>query len=139
MHGTPAPQGSKRGFAVKGRVVMVESSAKVKPWRQDVAVAAREAAGALALPVFPAGTPLLIEVTFTLRKPASAPKRKRTWPATRPDLDKLVRSTLDGLSGVAWYDDSQVVEVAAAKRYPSEGVDALSVPGALIRIRGLAS
>ena len=44
VNGTPAPQGSKRGFVVKGRVVMAESSPKVKPWRQDVAAAATDAA-----------------------------------------------------------------------------------------------
>ena len=40
--GTPAPQGSKHGYAVKakgaytGKVAQVESSAKVKPWRMAV-------------------------------------------------------------------------------------------------------
>ena len=39
VHGTPAPQGSKRHV---GNGVMVESSKKVKPWRQDVKHAALE-------------------------------------------------------------------------------------------------
>ena len=33
------------------------------------------------------------------------------------DLDKLVRSTLDGLTGVAYKDDSQVIRILASKRY----------------------
>ena len=37
VYGTPAPQGSKRHV---GRGVMVESSKKVAPWRQDVVAAA---------------------------------------------------------------------------------------------------
>lgn len=40
VYGEPAPQGSKRHVG-GGR--MIESSAKVKPWRQDVVAAAREA------------------------------------------------------------------------------------------------
>ena len=34
----------------------------------------------------------------------------------RPDLDKLIRSTLDGLTGAVFVDDSQVVAVHASKR-----------------------
>jgi Holliday junction resolvase RusA-like endonuclease len=85
--------------------------------------------------LFPLTGPLSVEVTFTVRKPASAPKRRTTWPAKRPDLDKLLRSTFDGLGTAgAWGDDSQVVEVTARKVYPGEGIDALNVPGAVIRI-----
>ena len=35
----------------------------------------------------------------------------------RNDLDKLVRSTLDALSGVAYLDDCQVIKVTASKEY----------------------
>lgn len=35
--------------------------------------------------------------------------------ARRRDLDNLIKSVLDGLNGVAWEDDSQVVEVMARK------------------------
>ena len=40
VHGLPAAQGSKRHV---GRGVMVESSKRVKPWRQDVVAAALRA------------------------------------------------------------------------------------------------
>lgn len=33
----------------------------------------------------------------------------------RRDLDNLIKSILDGLNGVAWKDDSQVIAIAAAK------------------------
>ena len=33
------------------------------------------------------------------------------------DLDKLVRSTLDGLTGVAYKDDCQIIRILASKRY----------------------
>lgn len=131
VHGEPAPQGSKRHVG-GGR--MVESSAKVKPWREAVKYTALDTHPEVL------DGPLCVEVTFTLRKPASAPKRRTTWPQRKPDLDKLLRSTFDALSDAGvWVDDAQVVEVTARKVYPDEGVDALSHPGALIRIWPVAS
>ncbi|MGH3448851.1 MAG: RusA family crossover junction endodeoxyribonuclease [Nocardioidaceae bacterium] len=165
VHGTPAPQGSKTarpiyrgrdaGRVFTGRVAQQESSGAVKPWRQAVKWAALEAtdhAGALEGAL---EGPLHVTVTFTVARPKghwrtgrnagrlrdAAPMR----PAVKPDLDKLVRSTLDGLgeAGV-WTDDAQVVELTALKLYPSPGVDAvplpsaidtLPIPGAVIRVR----
>lgn len=116
---------------------MVESSAKVKPWREAVKHAALERM----FPDSEGGTwnsidgPLSVEIVFTVRKPTTAPKRRVTWPAKKPDLDKLVRSTFDALTDSgAWRDDGQVVELHTTKCYPDEGVDALPHPGALIRI-----
>ncbi|WP_312681328.1 hypothetical protein [Stenotrophomonas chelatiphaga] len=42
VYGSPAPQGSKsfKGLAKSGRAILVESSKKVCPWRQDVKLAA---------------------------------------------------------------------------------------------------
>lgn len=39
---------------------------------------------------------------------------------TRPDLDNVIKILMDGLNGVAYEDDGQVVKVEAIKRY---GVD----------------
>ena len=72
---------------------------------------------------------------FTMRKPQSAPKRRTTLPDRRPDLDKLCRSTLDALVTAGTIsDDARVIGIVARKVFPGEGQDALSVPGAVIRI-----
>jgi Holliday junction resolvase RusA-like endonuclease len=137
---TPAPQGSKRHV---GRGVMVEMSKNVKPWREAVRGAAEvarfEGVVDLHSRVAPLEGPVRCWVTFTVRKPASAPKGRKTWPAKRPDVDKLLRSTLDALgSAGVWLDDAQVVDVRGVKVYPGEGVDALEVPGAVIDVEAIA-
>jgi len=130
--GTPAPQGSKRfvGHAKSGRGVLVESSKRVKPWRNDVVEAAlaqvpREMRGL-------AG-PLTMTVVFHLRAPVSASKKKLSLgPCRKPDLSKLVRSTEDALSDAGiWGDDAQVVECLARKRYAEDG----EPTGAFIYVR----
>lgn len=125
--GTPAPQGSKRHVG-GGR--MIESSKAVAPWREAIKWTC------LAKKVGCFDGPVAVEITFTVRKPASAPKTRKTWPVKRPDLDKLVRSTLDGLGeGGVWGDDSQVVELVARKVFPdSWHPQSMTVPGAHITI-----
>lgn len=109
VHGVPAPQGSKRHV---GRGVMVESSKKVKPWRQSVMWAAIESGEK-----FPAQVSM--EVTFFFQHPKTGKRRK--FHTTRPDLDKLIRSTCDALTESGVYrDDSMVVSVLARKQYADE-------------------
>jgi Holliday junction resolvase RusA-like endonuclease len=134
VYGTPGPQGSKR-FVGKadGHGVMVESSKKVKPWREDVKTAALEArAGAP-----PMDGPLVVRMVFTLRKPESAPKRRVTYPCRTPDLSKLARSTEDALTQAgAWVDDARVVQYERlAKVFPNEDPESLDAPGVRIEIR----
>ena len=137
--GLPAPQGSKRliGHTKLGRGILVESSAKVKPWREAVKYAALELFRPGACPCEGCiRGPVDVEMIFTLPKPKSAPKTRRTWPDKKPDLSKLVRSTEDALTDAGvWEDDARVVRCVAAKVFPGEHPDALSVPGAVIRIR----
>ena len=64
VHGTPAPQGSKRHV---GRGIMVESSAKVKPWREAVKHAALDAITPGTSQEFAAA--VLVDVTFRLQRP----------------------------------------------------------------------
>lgn len=114
--GTPAPQGSKAGYVRGGRAVLVESSAKVKPWRQDVAAAAEQRVSETGWqpPMF-AGVALI----FYLARPRSV---RRLLPGVKPDLDKLVRSTLDALTTAgALLDDATVVRLTASKEYALDG------------------
>lgn len=126
IHGTPAPQGSKTAFALKkdgqytGRTSMKESSKAVKPWRAEVVKAA---AGHTIIT-----GPVAVTITFYLKRPKghygtgrNAGTLKPAAPAlpgVKPDVDKLVRSTLDGLTTAGVYvDDSRVTDLLVAKRY----------------------
>ena len=127
----PAPQGSKRHVG-NGR--MIEASTKVKPWRFAVSQAALESDYELT------DRPVMVQITFMFSRPKShynsKGELKKTAPfykSTKPDLDKLCRSTLDGITNVLIKDDSQVVNLMCCKVYANEG----ELPGALITINAL--
>ena len=124
--GLPAPQGSKRGFVVNGRVVMTESSKKVKPWRQDVVAAAQDSATQASWEV-PAG-PVRVDITYYLPRPryhyrtgARANELKPNAPIyvdKKPDRDKLDRATCDALTTAGVIrDDAQIASGLGEKRY----------------------
>lgn len=139
VFGIPGPQGSKRFVGVRGgRGLMIESSAKVKPWREAVKWAAREAMDRAGITA-PLDGALRVRMVFTLPKPKSAPKTRVTFPDRKPDGSKLQRSTEDALTDAGvWTDDARVVEWIGAKRYPGEGEGALSAPGVLITVEAMA-
>ncbi len=134
-YGQPAPQGSKsyKGQSKAGHAILVESSKKVRPWRQDVRAAAMEARNGAA----PLDGPLIVRMVFTLPKPASAPKTRRTFAMRKPDLSKLVRSTEDALVDAGLIaDDARIVEFSRlAKVFPGEDPESLTAPGVRIEIR----
>lgn len=116
---------------------MVEASKKVAPWREAVVAEAQR----LGYSDVRIDEPCLVRVTFYLHRPAghtgvrglrpSAPLH----PAKVPDLDKLIRSTLDGLTQASvLVDDSRVVVIDARKTYADD-----TGPGALIHITQLTN
>lgn len=138
VYGQPAPQGSKKfvGLAKSGRGILIESSKKVKPWREAVKLAAIEAMGGAGAKRITG--PVAVEMVFTVPKPKSAPKRKQTWPDKKPDLSKLVRAAEDSLCDAGVFeDDARIVNCLSRKRYPGEGINALPVPGAYITVSGI--
>ena len=124
--GTPAPQGSKKGFynARIGRVQMVESSKKVKPWRQDVKHAALDALDGQP----PMTGPVELAITFYMPRPGyhfrtgkhagELKPNAPTWVDKQPDVSKCVRSTEDALTEAGVYrDDAQVARLVVEQRY----------------------
>jgi Holliday junction resolvase RusA-like endonuclease len=136
--GTPAPQGSKsfKGMSKGGKAILAESSKKVVPWRDAVAMQAyttRHTAERL-----PIAGPVWVSMVFSVRRPISAPRRLKR-PVATPDLSKLCRCVEDALTDAGiWRSDSQVVEyLRLAKVFAAGGdPDALDVPGVRVAIYG---
>jgi crossover junction endodeoxyribonuclease RusA len=116
--GEAAPQGSKRAFRTRGgRIALVESSAKLKPWRITVASSA-VAAGAT---VMDCSVEMLVQFTFVRPRSHYTSKGALRTNAPshpgKPDLDKLVRAVGDALTGICYRDDAQIVRWDASKVY----------------------
>ena len=64
-----------------------------------------------------------ILITFYLHRPKYMMWKTKPMPAVycakRPDIDNLVKSVVDGLNGVAFNDDAQIVHMHAKKMYHS--------------------
>lgn len=138
--GMPVTQGSKVAFNHRytGQAMMKEQlQESLDEWRGKVTAEAYRVM--LANPPGEArmalNGPLGVSLAFTLREPASAPKRRRTWPiGKKNDIDKLVRAVFDALTGPVFVDDGQVVVLNAWKLYPGEGGFALDSPGVLVDV-----
>ena len=133
VDGKAIPQGSKSGFIRGGRVIMRESSKYHKPWRKKVANEAKQAM---------IDTPRLegaisLEVDFYFARPKAhygtgrnASTLKASAPVDHlqaPDLDKLVRSINDSLTGICFEDDSQVTSISANKHWSDCGFSYVAV------------
>jgi Holliday junction resolvase RusA-like endonuclease len=57
-----------------------------------------------------------VDAIFVLPRPKATPKKKTPPAIKKPDSDKLARAVLDGMTGVVYVDDSQVVDVHSRKR-----------------------
>lgn len=111
--GEPATKGSYRAFRNGG---FANSNPRTKNWEMRVA---HECQAALDdWPPCYEGA-VIIECDFRLPRPKSLPK-KVLHHIKKPDLDKLMRAVLDGITGIAIKDDSQVIRLEGGKRYADE-------------------
>lgn len=127
--GTPIQQGSMKAFPIRRSngslgVSMVHNKGNLlTAWRERIRVALIEKypeqldGSQTDGGYFKQYVPVVLEVTFYLAKPKS---NKLKEPSNKKaDLDKLVRAVNDALSGLVFYDDSQVVKILASKEWES--------------------
>jgi crossover junction endodeoxyribonuclease RusA len=99
-----------------------ESNRNVAPWREAIRAEVQRQV------MVPLAGAVHCEITFRMPRPQGHYGTGRNagqvrpgapaYPASKPDLDKLIRAVLDGLTdGGAWKDDGQVVALAARKMY----------------------
>jgi len=114
VHGKPAPKGSMRAviprFSRSRRPILVHDNERTKQWQDSVALAARGAFGDTP----PTVGAVSVQMAFFLPRPRTV---NRACHTVKPDIDKLVRCVLDGLTGIAYLDDAQVNLVKASKGY----------------------
>jgi len=107
---TPVPKGRPRVF--NGRAV---TPAKTRKYEELFALFAAENE-----PEAPIESSVALRLRFYLPRPKRLMRRKDPdGPIAcpkRPDLDNLVKSSMDALARW-WRDDAQIVELAAAKFY----------------------
>ena len=68
--------------------------------------------------------PLMVELNFFRHVQSSISKKELELrlsgshrPVVKPDTDNYIKSTLDGLNGLLWEDDNQIVDLVAHKYY----------------------
>ena len=67
---------------------------------------------------------VMVDITFYRNIQKSGSKAVKTAkltgkvkPTIKPDLDNYIKAVLDGLNGLAWVDDSQIINISATKEY----------------------
>jgi len=116
--GIPRPKGSKQQFLAKNKAghtygVMREDSRGMGAWREVVAWSAKAAMVEIHHPGWPDRQPVALSLEFIFKRTKYPPANQ--YPPI--DLDKLLRTVFDALTGVIYADDKQVVYVKMTKRY----------------------
>lgn len=140
--GAPAPKGSFRlgtrrkkeshrlGFEMgtaRRQITVRNDSPATDAWEEAVGWAAKTAMRGRR----PLVGPVIVRVLFVLER---APSSDRQLPDLAPDVDKLLRSTLDGLAKIVFANDAQVVAAPAGKVFRGVGPYAPQKAGAFITV-----
>jgi Holliday junction resolvase RusA-like endonuclease len=125
------PFGQKRPRAYrKGRFIGVYSPKENVDYANNVRNSFLEVSPIVIKPkdeqvnlLFSPNTPIGVKVIAYFVKPKISKKElatnpeKYVFPLKKPDLDNIAKAILDALNGIAWHDDSQVVELIVEKCY----------------------
>lgn len=117
--GDPVAKARPRAAMVAGRARLY-TPAKTEKYEARVAVFGQQAMAGRA----PLAGAVALSVTALFPIPPSWPKKRQAaaragteMHTKKPDADNCAKAVLDGLNGVVWKDDSQVVKLSIEKRY----------------------
>jgi crossover junction endodeoxyribonuclease RusA len=134
--GEPVPQGSTKSFYIQklNRVVTTHGNKNTNRWRERIAHEAQCADESRPCTFFTDDRRqgYDVQLSFVFTRPKSTPKKYRLN-TKRPDLDKLIRAVLDGITNVLIPDDALVVSITASKSYG----DGNQPPGLRIKVTRL--
>lgn len=115
--GVPIPQGAASAFIHGNRAIVTTTKKKgLTAWRGDIRTEAQRHITELF------EGPIAVELDFIMPRPKSMAKRnRRPWNTKAPDIDKLLRASLDAMTGVVFRDDASVSQVFVRKITAAEG------------------
>lgn len=122
------PVGKQRArYAKRGNFVQAYTPEKTRTYETLIKDAARQAMGVSE----PLETPVSLYLYIRVPIPASATKKRlqaiadgSEKPTKKPDASNVLKSVEDGMNGVVYKDDSQIVNIHVTKVFSSEpGVD----------------
>jgi len=121
------PRGKGRPRATRmGNNIRLYTDAKTASYENLVALACQQAMQAASQPPLTGALALSVFAYVGIPKSTSKAKRQEMAaglirPTKKPDLDNIIKAVLDGLNGVAFADDVQIVSIIAEKMYaPNE-------------------
>jgi Holliday junction resolvase RusA-like endonuclease len=127
--GEPVGKGRPRVTLAGGRA-HAYTPAKTAAYEQLVAVYA--AAAMQNAPLLE--HPVRVRLDIYCKVPGTWSKKRRSdalagieRPAKSPDIDNIVKALADGMNGIVWVDDSQIVELVCSKHYALEPYVSVSV------------
>jgi len=134
VEGTPVPKGRPR-FARRGKFISTYSPKTTVDYETKVSEAARLAMGSSE----PLQTPVGAYIYITLPIPASYSKKRiqaclsgEERPTKKSDIDNFCKAIFDGMNGIVFLDDSQVVSLHSTKVYGTVGMVEVMVKEELI-------
>ena len=124
VEGKPVPKGRPR-FARRGKFVSTYSPKTTVDYETLVSTSAKQAMGSSE----PLETPLAAYIYITLPIPASYSKKRTAAclsgeerPTKKSDIDNYCKAIFDGMNGIVYVDDSQIVSLHSTKRYGTVGM-----------------
>jgi len=126
VDGTPVPKGRAR-YARRGNYISTYTPEKTRTYETLIKDAAIEAMGASE----PLETPVSLYLYIRVPIPKSCTKKRleaissgSEKPTKKPDASNILKSVEDGMNGVVYHDDSQIINIHVTKVYSSlPGVD----------------
>lgn len=118
IEGNPVPQGRPRASTRGGRVNVYDPS-NSRNYKQSVAWQAKKQYKGNP---FEGALKVHVDIYRQIPKSTSGVRTERKEnkeirPIVRPDLDNYLKSVFDGLDGITWKDDSQIVSLSSEKYY----------------------
>ena len=124
VYGEPVPKARAR-HRFTGKFVQSYTPKKTKDYESEVAIMAKAAMGSSE----PLETPIAVHIYVTFAVPPSYTKKRleaclsgSERHTKRPDLDNIVKSVTDGMNGIVFKDDSQIVSIHAKKVWGTTGM-----------------